>query len=364
MRYSCLVLLLLLVACAGLKPLPDKTINHVYLNVEFDPISDTKEISPNLSLTVKPIDASSLNSITYNAVFRAGDYEREFVREYFNVERVENLSSSDRRYLENLREKTYHIQDLIASGEMSEDIGFQLIERMWSGRRVGKDGSEIDLITGSKMSAAYNPYYIGNNYLSVFKIFFENNSNQLKTIKFDNFQIASGYEILIPFDVAYFENRLQDDQIKLENVYRYNLTDRLNIAPNQKVEKYIAVPAINQSVENLSVQYIDSTGEVISFSFNVMPERKQYELTLKNFVIDFNSPENTRNFSNTFYAIQFENGFTFPLLDNNFYVSRDELRTNVTICATGITRILRANNELKCRELDLSEYIYSGYIKL
>ena len=74
------------ISCNSLKPLPDKTVNQMYRNVDFYPDWITHNLEERFSLTVEPVDASSLNELTANAAMRAGDYEREVVQSYYEIE--------------------------------------------------------------------------------------------------------------------------------------------------------------------------------------------------------------------------------------------------------------------------------------
>lgn len=227
LKYSFFIVAVMLTACSTIKHLPDKTVTHSYTNIEFTPDYHSFEIDTNFKLTVIPIDAATLNEITFIAANRAGDYEQEVVREYFNIDDDGNLSSSEVQYVENLIAVSNAIMSDMNSNQLSQELAHCLLERSWNGRAVGMDGSELSSFTEPRYTANFNPFYLNNNYLSVFKLTFENESNDVKVIQHDHFQIASGNEILYPFSMNYFEDRLKGQDSQTHYLGKYPETSQI-----------------------------------------------------------------------------------------------------------------------------------------
>lgn len=353
-------------ACATTEVLPDKTINQSYVNLNFLPEESKSEIADGLVLTVEPIDAAILNRSTLVAASRSGNYERETVNAYFSQNyRAEGLNSelsgSERRHMERIREMATEISSDINSGDLSEGLGNALLERIWYGSSAGLDGSEIYSLKGtSSSSPRYNPYHISGRYLSVIKLTFKNSSNEVNYVDFDDFQVSSGNEMLFPVTINYLERLFSGNDVKTENAYRFNLPPRMKIVPGQKVVKYIAVPAINDNETNLSVQYFGDGGEVIDYKFELDKIREDYEIRYKNFLIEpvLTGDERRTSVYDFYYAVKLENNSTFAVRDNNFYIPQEEMGQKIIICGVKIpqTGSRASYNHYSCYEYNLSEH--------
>lgn len=353
--FSALLFGALLSACSTTQPLPDKTVNHTYTNVEFEPETKNNLIEDGLTLSVEPIDAASLNEVSLSAASRAGDYEQEVISEYLNYDSDGSLSSSEEKHRERLIEISNEIISDMNSGEISEELAHSLIERIWQGRSRGMDGSEIHSFTTSSYTSDFNPYFIGRGYLSVFKLSFNNESDKVKEVDFERFQIASGNEILYPLDMEYFEERLSGQDSKLENAFRYNLPSSMNIAPGQTVAKYLAVPAIDGRTTNLNVQYFKEDNTVTQYEFDLNQVSEEVETIMNNFIIEPDLPRNVRTISfEYYYALNLEDGTTFPLTDNNFYISENERDQTINICQVQVGKSSMVQTAYSCKDVDLS----------
>jgi hypothetical protein len=335
----------------------DKTVNYRYQNIEFLPESIVDQITSNLEMTVTPVDATVLNQITLEAAFRAGDYERDIVDELFDKDSLDDLRSATRDRVENKIQVTEQILASINTGNTSAEMGRNLIERMWGDSNDGFDGSEIDLISDNRATPQFNPYHTGTGYSSVFELYFENYSNEIKIINIDKFQIASGNEILSPFDMEYFEQRLESEPVKMENAYRYNMTDRLTLAPSQSVVKYIAIPAINRNVESVVLQYLapDLDNRMVQFVFELNPINEHHEVDMFNYFVNTETVDTNRpqRFTNHYIAIEFEDGNSFALKEDYFFIPKEYQNDIIKICATSIAR---QHGLFECDTRNLSEY--------
>ena len=353
---SLLIIWISFMACQATEQVLDKTINYTYQNTLFAPEQIRQEIADGLFLKVTPIDASSLNPMTYEAAFRAGDYEREIAEEYLDVN-LDNLDRRTREKIENQIKVSNTILRSVNNGILSPELGRNLFESIWDD--IGFDGSETELYAGRRLRSNFNPYQIGSNYLSVFKLEFQNQTNHVITIKIDDFQISSGFEILTPLKMEYFEQRLSDSPLKIENAYRYNLNNELNIPPSNSVIKYLAVPAISMNVENVSIQYMGDTYTSFDFIMNLIRERE--EISLRQYLVHTSYPNVTRAYLmdlNEHIAIKLENGSSFPVKGFEFFISDDDVGTSVSLCIASISRYI---GNLECREIALTDFRHLNF---
>jgi len=358
-----LIILLFTTSCNSLKPLPDKTVEIRYGNVNFTPKQIIQETANDFEVKVEPIDASNLNNLSSLAAIGTGDYEREVIDSYYERANNQDLSRDEKRRIEHLIELTDIIKEEVSDNTISSNLGYDLIDRMWGNNDNTKDGSEVNAME-NKGNPLFNPYYDGSNYLSVFKLEMQNRSNQVQTLAFDNFQVSSGSEILYPRNTEYFEESL-NNSLKIENAFRFNFPQELNVAPKQNVVKYLAIPPINQQEDSLSVQYIDENYDVTIFKFSQNISRTNNAIRFKNFVIHPNFFEFANiNRHDLFYSVEFSNGYAFPLLGNNFFVPKDNLDRILTICGVAVPKSRSGSEpDFQCHQATPAKY-EGGVIKL
>lgn len=96
-----------------------------------------------------------------------------------------------------------------------------------------------------------------------------------------NFNSQVIEEQLYPLASEYFEVNLKGFKEKIKNSYRLNIPNELIITPGQRVNKYIAVPAINSLNNKLQVQFIRNSN-VINFEFSVVQQKLKKLIILNN----------------------------------------------------------------------------------
>lgn len=345
------IIILLLSSCAPVESLADRTIEHRYQNLNFEPDFLVNDIEEGLSLTVKPIDASVLNDLTFEAAFRSGDYEQEVFEEYMVMADRQNLSDAEKIYYDHLITFTNDLISRMNSGRISRQLGHSLIDRVW-GKSDGNIGAEVESISESKGFPNYNPFYDGRGYLSVFNLMFENTSDEVKTVDFNKFQVATTNEVFYPHIMDYFSDRFSRNNSKLENAYRFNMPNTLTIAPGQIIEKYLAIPAIGRNTENITVQFFKENNEVSSYSYNLNVVTKEQEIVYNQFLIQ----PSQSNIYVYFHALIFDNGNTFSLRRNRFYIPKNQIDQSVTLCSVRIPNSRRAQHRFVCSEIELTEY--------
>lgn len=355
-----IILSFLLVACATLEtPIernPELRVDQQYKNLTFTPEKMRLEVEPNLFVTVKPVDAIIVDSITTIASLRSGAYENSITQSFTEANsRQESLSPYDRQVLR----VTNVIISQIERGEIPEILGVSLINRMWEGESVGYNGSEVESLSGSRYTSRYNPFYYNNNYLSVFELTLENNANQIQTISIDDFQISNDNESLRPYGNDFMMSRLVNDE-RIDNLNRYNMPESQTIAPEQIIKKFIAVPAIRETSNSVNVQVIRDSGSFNEYKFEINGDTSAEELYLVNFKINpekfLGSSSFTNRLYDKYYSIQLENGTSFALKGNSFYVPRKDVNQKVRVCNAALASNGSAGPRFSCASLNLQDY--------
>ncbi len=168
----------------------------------------------------------------------------------------------------------------------------------------------------------FNPYKINQNYLSVFRVSFENKSSAIQNINLRSFQIASGEELLYPLSFTYFENRLDDEQEKLQNIYRMNMPNELTITPSQRITKYLAIPAINPRNESLQIQFLKES-DFTNFDFIVSMESITNTHVFEKYNIDVRHRA-SHLYPYYYFAVHFDNEVSFATKDKPLVYISDQ----------------------------------------
>ncbi|MAT56265.1 MAG: hypothetical protein CMN32_17480 [Saprospirales bacterium] len=337
------IALIALITMGGCSPqsskIISKTINHRYFNIRFSPESISKESLGKLRIEVTPIDAASINRETYEASSRDGNYEKEFALKIEQSKsELKEYSRQERAYIKGKINAIELLNKMEAEYNIPSITSYNLKERIWNGDDFGYDGTEIKYLSENNFYPDYfNPYKINQKYLSVFKVTFENNSNEIQEINLEEFRIITGEELLFPLGLEYFENYLQNEPEKLKNIYRMNMPKELLITPSQRITKYIAVPAINPKSSSLQIQLIKNT-DIVNFDFTVKEEllNKSYNLTK----YEIYTSGLKDSYSYDFYcAIQYQDGVSIALSSNYIFVSPEREETPVSIYIITVNRI-------------------------
>lgn len=329
-----------------------KEISYRTESVTFSPEAQVKQIAEGLAVTVMPVDAASLNKKTFDAAIRRGDYEREIAEKHIYDD--EAMIRSERRRVEDWRKKVEVVFENERNGRISSRMAYFLIQRVAGGERRGYNGSEIRWFSSKKRyTGRYNPFFIRNNYLSVFSLLFENKSNEVASISIKNFQVASGNEVIYPYPMSYFEEILKENQSVINNALRYNMPDRIVITPGQKIEKFIAVPPISMHTIDLIVQYIDDEGAFFNYAYEVNSFREEKSITLEKYeIISFQRSDVQQSY-HAYYIIEFEDGIIIPLKENYFYVSEERANQEMLLC--GLVKYGR-DNFLRCLDIKANQF--------
>lgn len=314
------ILIIFFLGCTPSHQILYRSIDHKYSNVVFSPEIVTKAFD-SVKISIAPIDAKILNSETFDNAMRDGNYEKEFFSSIEDkTKELETLSKADKLEWQGKINAIKYIDRLIDNNEISRRVGYLLQKRIWYGLEYGKDGSEISCLSKTDdISSKFNPFKVNNNYLSVFKITFENKSYETKKIKLTDFQVISGEEQLNPLNTLYFETYLKNDPDKILNIYRMYFPNELYISPNQRITKYVAIPAINALNKKLQIQFKPEKN-INNFDFDVETKLTNNNYTYESYNLEsFNAFGESLHF-NHYYVVSFDSGMVYATTNKTIFI--------------------------------------------
>jgi hypothetical protein len=335
-RYKFLLIYCLLFFFSCSPKIATKNVAHRYFNVLFSPEKKQSFVLEKILITIQPIDAKTLNRETFAAAMRDGNYEKEIANtiEKYKLN-LSKLSKAERIKIEGRLKAIETIDKLERNNKISSIIAYRLRALVLYEREHGYDGSEIESFTEiENFDDAFNQFKVNNKFLSVFKVTFENQSDVVQKINLKEFQIVTGEEQLYPLANEYFEKNLESQPEKIKNAYRMNMPEELSITSKQKITKYLAVPAINTSNNNLQIQFIRGTS-VSNFDFVIEKESKEKEYNLEQYQLIYNGNSKTASY-NLYYVVSFSEENSFGLSGNKIFVDKNKKTSSSTIYAIAI----------------------------
>ena len=327
-----LICILIISSCTSTKPL-NKEVSQKYYSLGFSP-ENLKKKTSNTEITITPIDAKSLNKETYDAALRDGNYEKEFVSVVENWKsKMSSYSKNEKNYIQGKINAIDYLSNLEKEGRIPPQISVLLKQRIIY-ENIGKDGSEIESLSDISISPSeFNPYKGNINYFSVFKVTFENKGNTIEKINLKDFQIVSNEEQLYPLASEYFEKNLGSKSETIKNSYRMNMPNELTLTPNQRINKYIAVPAINSENNKLQVQLIRN-GKVENFDFTVSKNETEKKYKLNKY--ELIGSGDIKNLSKFYFVISYKNDIAYSLKDYQIFVSDEKKKIKATVYAIAL----------------------------
>lgn len=325
---------LFLFSCGTSKVVKKEIIGN-YTNLIFTPQYIDKSLDRDLSLRIEPIDAKELNVEIYETMMRDGGYEKQLYSSDIFVE--EKLSRKEKQTLKQYKKIEIYINDILNEGRINKQVAFLFKERVINslfGSEFGTpgfDGSEIHTSLGNNRYSEFNPYRINSNYLSLFRFYFDNKSNNIQSVDLENFQVSDNKELLYPFKNEYFEKNWKDDSEKMKFIYRMNMPDRLTLTPSQQTLKYISLPAINPNSKEINVSYINGNEVVIyPFELNIETITEKIVYTLYNLELD-KKWGRSLDIQQYLFLVETEDNDLFPLRDNKVYINETEKNKPIKI---------------------------------
>lgn len=336
--FSIFLLSTIIISCAAPEKISKKTISQSYYNISFSPEQILKSNLGKVDVIVTPIDAASINRETFEAASRDGNYEKELATA---IEKGKNeldrLSKSEKIFLKGKINGVEAVNKLENANQIPSNTAYQLKLRIWYGKEYGKDGTEVASLSDIEtFTDKFNPYKINQKYLSVFKVTFENKGKEVEKLRLKDFQIVSGEELLYPLRVEYFENNLKEEAEKIKNIYRMNMPEELILTPNQRITKFIAIPAINLKNENLQVQMVNGK-EIINFDFKVNEKEVSKNYVLESYNIYITGLKDAL-YINYYSAVNYENGVSLALLGDKIFVPEERKKIPASIYIVAIDK--------------------------
>jgi hypothetical protein len=223
------------------------------VSMNFQPIIN-EIIQSGLTFKITPVSADELNSIFLDESIFNGVYD------YSHYEKSRNIYFQRKIKKKRKREKSNY-EFLLEGGEWlfdNEMINLQEYNNLTHQINDAYNNEkkvETSLLERIILS---NPYYIGNKYLTVFKIEFSNPSNS--HFEFDEIiTIESGNSSLRALPTALIKEELQKKGLlNLEKslaLERHNLPCSLLIPPDSHIEKYFAVLPLDYNNETIKISF-------------------------------------------------------------------------------------------------------------
>jgi len=292
-----------------------KTVVQEYQKIDFIPQKVEKEVSPNFKISISPIDHRETDRETFLAAQRDGIYENETIKSWKN-----KASGSTDKTTSKILNIFTEIDRLISWKFLPPDVGYEFKLQMINNGNYA-NGSEVETLMDSLgvYPDLYNPFLVNQRYLSVFKVVFSNETDNVINVSSNNFQIISGSELLNPLKTEYFEKTLVGISEKIKNIYRMNMPDNMTIVPHQSIIKYLAVPSINLENDKLILKMIfDNMVVDFDYSITKTPIKKTYNFQeLKIQLQSFQNPPTTE------YIVIKQGNRTFSLRNKTLYILSD-----------------------------------------
>ena len=328
----------LLLSCTSVKNVPVKEqirVDEVQQKVQFFPATISQEISADLDVSITPIDAKAMNRITYEATLFDGDYEKKQTTSTTIEETLKSnsLSKEERNKIELRKQIIDFVEKKIQSGEIPKVAGERLSWKLWN-KLEGIDGSETRI--GRGYPNTYNPFLLDNKYLSVFQIKFQNKGSSVKRLKLSDIFFNSGVEQLYPFETSYFEKLYTDNQEKTRIIYRLYMPSEMTIPPNESIVKYVSIPSLNPTIQNLDVKIIrENTSK--NYSFSVKFDASNQTTILEK--VNFKALDEEKLHVLRYYLVLLtSDGQVHILKDNSIFLPTD-LSANEKISIFGIATL-------------------------
>lgn len=294
-------------------------IDEYHSELKFNPEKIVSEISSGLEMELRPIDAKSLNEITYYYNLFDGNYEIESSNAQVLIERKlreERLSVQEKIRLKKQLQIFEYLKKQVQLGELPEDASKEIMWKIWD---KGKGGDGIEYSRKYEFPNNYNPFFIDGKYLSVFDVILRNQTSGVKRIASSQIIISSGMEQLYPLESKYYEDAFPEDQGRLDNIQRLNFPEELVIPPNGVVRKYFATQALSPTNKNLTASVIQGdSASSFKYSVSFIQDHAQKTLDMFTFAGEKFSFESGR-----FYFVLKINGEFYTLRENKVFISQE-----------------------------------------
>lgn len=225
------------------------------IKMSYTPVVNQLEVQ-GLNIKVTPLSTDNLNQQLYsesafNGKFEYSNYEKSRNSYFLKRSRKKSIKTDIEFFLEG-------IQWLLNNKTITEEE----YEKLYKKIVYYYDKEEATKMYNASSFLATNPYYMGNKYLSVFKIEITNSSNEAKTF-INNIMIENGQVLLTPLSAAHIRRELASigmmNMDRSEALTRHNLNNITLVPPKSKFTKYIAVLPIDYKEPLVNVSFKESS---------------------------------------------------------------------------------------------------------
>lgn len=312
--------------------LESRVVNEFETVRAFSPQTVEIDLQKQLHLSISPIDPSRLNELCFNYYNLDGRYKQTQSSE-------SEIASLDLLNIDPRIVDPYYIGQLEAGAMCNRLLSMQLLDsythalltaRITQGEDYGFRGSEPYCQTGEgRYSDSYNPFFVQQKYLSVFKVKVQNFSDVVLTLNQRDIQLSFNTETLYPLNQKEMQALYSTEEIgKLAILQRLAMPEVLQLAPGQMIEKYLAFPALNEADDRVFFQVFEGNKvQEAGFELNV----EQQEKATKFYAFSFKPKRIMLGQYQFYYCLIFENGIGFPLVDDNVFISEEQLGIPCTL---------------------------------
>lgn len=340
---GCLIVAFLFIGCKVQPTI--QTIVHTKFTRE--PLILEKNLSDSLSLQIEQVSDVDLNKETFLAAIRSsniGDWTSTY-------QETANSSTGASQYSKIIT----FLNQLKSDGMISEGLAEAFKIEFFKQNMPTEPLILNDLKDPKDFPDNYNPFI--NKKLSLFRLIFSNESDSVQRISISSLYINSNFEQLSPLSIKYFDTIYDPRSPQYNNVLRMNMPNELVVLPQQKVLKYIAVPAINPLNETFSISYL-SGNRAISYNFKQHAEQQQ-----NSFIVFWLDPAiNEKNrIRNTILILEEAGNYISTSVTNSFLVKNDALEENVSVYFINYYRntfIFGARRDFKFSSFTKNYHVY------
>lgn len=284
-------------------------------NVVFSP--SVQEIkTEEISIKIEPIDALEINKIStfyseYNGAYSFSSKRQRFSHLSDDI----NLTYQQRLYIKKHNAALDLLSTLTKNGTIDTEISNALMEKHF-GDVVGNNGTEEKI--SFNFDNNYNPYFIRDKYLSVFRIIIKNETNETIKKSMSEIYFYSNNELLKPLSINQLKDFYSSNEGKILQLLRLNLPDEIFIPAQKEIVRYIAFHPINSN-ENVQFEIIMEKQNA-SFKINEIVDVQN--IVKERIIFQGVQDSETESVPKKSYIIQMENGEIIFLKNNDFFLEK------------------------------------------
>jgi hypothetical protein len=257
--------------------------------------------------------------IDYNRGVMTIDYESRAL-EKEGLTREEKLLIQEKKQCENF------INQKLSEKEISKEAAEFLIWKLWNPYK-GMDGTSVD--EESINRPTFNPYFVNEKYLSVFKLVITNQGDNKESISINSLFIQNGDEQLLPIKTKQLAS-YHKDAIRPDMARRLNLPNDLVIFPGDTIVKYVAIDPISVSKGSFRLRY-DLDEKFIEYEYTVAIKTRATEETKYKYTFKSDDFEYGYYINRYYFVLEMPDSSIVPLVENSIYLPKKYITKNVNV---------------------------------